>query len=121
MAVESFKQFVDEVLNNAQRRKLAMRMKKNKAKIAIARKKAERKMADMDTLKKRARRAARNQMADKLAKGKSKDELSIAQKKNIEKRLDNPAMQKKIDRGAKKQLKVVRKAEIQRKRNRGQK
>jgi hypothetical protein len=30
-------------------------------------------------------------------------------------------MQKKIDRGAKKQLKVVRKAEIQRKRGRGQK
>lgn len=120
MTVESFKQFVDEVLNQAQRRKLAMRMKKNKAKIAIARKKAERKMADMDTLKKRARRAARTAMVDKLAKGKSKDELSMAQRKNIEKRLDSPAMQKKIDRGAKKQLKVVRKAEIQRKRNRGQ-
>ena len=83
--------------------------------------KLERKMADMDTLKKRARRAARNQMADKLAKGKSKEELSLAQRKNIEKRLDNPAMQKKIDRGAKKQLKVVRKAEIQRKRGGGQK
>jgi hypothetical protein len=60
-------------------------------------------------------------MVDKLAKGKSKDQMSLAQKKNIEKRLDNPAMQKKIDRGAKKQLKVVRKAEIQRKRGRGQK
>ena len=33
--MESFKQFVDEVLDNAQRRKLAMRMKKNKAKIAL--------------------------------------------------------------------------------------
>ena len=119
--MESFKQFVDEVLDNVQRRKLAMRMKKNKAKIAIARKKSERKMANMDTLKKRARRAARTAMVDKLSKGKSKDELSLAQKKNIEKRLDNPAMQKIIDRGAKKQLKVVRKAEIQRKRGGDQK
>jgi len=44
----SFKDMVSEVLDMTQRRKLAMRMKKNKARIAMARKRAERKTASMD-------------------------------------------------------------------------
>ena len=44
--------------------------------------------------------------------------MSFARKKDIETRLQKPAMQAKIDRNAKKLIKVVRKKEIERKRNR---
>ena len=119
MTMLSFKQFVSEVLDMNQRRKLAMRMKKNKARIAIARKRSERKVASMDTLKKRARRQARNAMVSKITKGQDKSDMSVARKKEIEKRLDRPAIQSRIDRQAKKLVKVVRKQEIERKRGRG--
>lgn len=114
----SFKNFVSEALDAQQRRKLAQRMKKNKAKIKMARKRAERKFADMDTLKKRARRQARNAMAAKLVKDMPKDELSVARKKGLEKRLNSPQMQARIDRQSKKLIKTVRKQEVERKRNR---
>ena len=119
MTMLSFKQFVSEVLDMNQRRKLAMRMKKNKARIAIARKRSERKVASMDTLKKRARRQARNAMVSKITKGQDKSDMSVARKKEIEKRLDRPAVQSRIDRQAKKLVKVVRKQEIERKRGKG--
>mgnify|MGYP001353872905 FL=1 len=119
MTMLSFKQFMSEVLDMNQRRKLAMRMKKNKARIAIARKRAERKVASMDTLKKRARRQARNAMVSKITKGQDKSDMSVARKKEIEKRLDRPAVQSRIDRQAKKLVKVVRKQEIERKRGKG--
>jgi|TARA_R110000744_G_scaffold66153_2_gene135218 hypothetical protein len=114
----SFKDLVTEVLDVQQRRKLAMRMKRNKSRIAIARKRSEKKIANMDTLKKRARRQARSAVISKLTKGKDKGEMSIARKKDIEKRLERPALQSRIDRQAKKLVKVVRKQEIERKRNR---
>ena len=140
MATMSFKQFVDtdytdtgdgqlarnakdrrtgrktEALDAGQRRKLAMRMKRNKARIAIARKRAERKTANMDTLKKRARRQARKQFAKKFTKGIPKSDLTVARKKEIEKRLDKPAVKNRIDRAARKLIKTVRKQEMERKR-----
>ena len=118
MTMMSFKDMVNEVLDVAQRRKLAQRMKRNKSRIAIARKRSEKKIANMDTLKKRARRQARNAMVAKITKGKDKGEMSIARKKDIEKRMERPAVQSRIDRQAKKLVKVVRKQEIERKRNR---
>lgn len=114
----SFKDMLSEVLDVAQRRKLAMRMKKNKARIAMARKRSERKTASMDVLKKRARKQARNAVVSKITKGQDKGEMSFSRKKDIEKRLEKPAMQAKIDRNARKLIKVVRKKEMERKRNR---
>jgi len=113
----SFKDMVSEVLDVAQRRKLAMRMKKNKARIAMARKRAERKTASMDVLKKRARKQARNALVSKITKGQDKSDMTVARKREIEKRLDKPAMQSKLDRTARKLIKVVRKQEMERKRN----
>jgi hypothetical protein len=115
----SFKDMVSEVLDMAQRRKLAMRMKKNKARIAMARKRAERKTASMDTLKKRARKQARKAVVSKITKGQDKGEMSFSRKKDIEKRMEKPAIQARIDRNARKLIKVVRKQEMERKRNRG--
>ena len=136
MAPMSFKQFVNvdytgtgdgqlaknakdrkyEALDASQRRKLAMRMKRNKARIAMGRKRAERKTANMDTLKKRARKQARTQFAKKLTKGIPKSELTVARRKEIEKRLDKPALKNRIDRVARKLIKTVRKQEMERKR-----
>jgi hypothetical protein len=109
-----------EALDASQRRKLAMRMKRNKARIAMGRKRAERKTANMDTLKKRAKRQARIQFAKKLTKGIPKGDLTVARRKEIEKRLDKPALKNRIDRVARKLIKTVRKQEMERKRARRQ-
>lgn len=105
-----------EALDASQRRKLAMRMKRNKARIAMGRKRAERKTANMDTLKKRAKRQARMQFAKKLTKGIPKGDLTVARRKEIEKRLDKPALKNRIDKVARKLIKTVRKQEMERKR-----
>lgn len=104
----------DEALSVQQRRKLAISLKKNKAKIARGRKIAARKVANMDTLKKRARRQARKAIVKKITKGIDKSELSVARRAEIEKRVDK--MGSKIDRIAKKLLPQVRKSELARKR-----
>lgn len=103
-----------EALDFTARRKLARAMKKNKAKIAIGRKKAARKFADMDKLKKRAQKQARMTFFRKITKGMSKDELSFARRQDIEKRLDK--MGPKIDKLARKLLPKVRQQEKDRKR-----
>lgn len=104
----------NEALDFAARRKLARSMKKNKAKIALGRKKAARKFADMDKLKKRAQKQARMMFFKKLTKGAQKDDLSFARRQDIEKRLDK--MQPKIDKVARKLLPKVRQQEKDRKR-----
>jgi len=65
----------DEALNFAQRRARARVMKKNKAKIAIGRRKAARRAADTPRLNKRARKQAMNAMFKKLSKGVPRSEL----------------------------------------------
>lgn len=111
----------DEALDMTQRRKMAMSMRRNKSKIAIGRRRAEKKIANMDTLKKRARKAARTALAKKITKGIPKAELSVARKKEIEKRLEKPQMQNKITRNARKMLPKVRQAELAKKRGAGSK
>jgi len=106
-----------EALDVTQRRKRAQIMKRNKAKIAIGRRRAERKIANMEKLKKRARKHARNEILKRLTKDIPKAELSVARKKELEKRLEKPVVQKRIARSAKKMLPSIRKAEMERKRN----
>jgi len=103
---------VSEALTIQQRLKKSRQMKKYKSRIAIGRKKAERRFADQGRLKKRARKQARNMLAKKLAKGNYSD-LSYSRKQEIEKRLDK--MKSRIDRVAKKLLPKMRKLEMQRK------
>lgn len=109
----------DEALTIQQRLKKARQMKKLAPKIAIGRARAARKMANMDTLKKRAKKAARNMLAKKFAKGIAKADLNMAKRQEIEKRLDK--MKPKIDKLAKKLLPKVRKAELERKKSKGNK
>lgn len=105
---------VDEALTISQRRNKSISMKRNKAKVAIGRKRAAKKMASSAVLGKRAQRQARNQMAKKFTKDVPKSDLSPARKAAIEKRLDK--MKGRINRIAKKLVKDVRRKEIERKR-----
>lgn len=112
------KQFMEsapasEALTMQQRLARARSLKKNKAKIAIGRKKAARKIADMETLKKRARKQARNLLLKKITKDIPKGELSFARRQSIEKQLDKKKAV--VDKIAKKLLPKVRQAEIQKK------
>lgn len=112
-----FKDFNEEVENEAldmtQRLARGRMFKKNKAKIALGRKRAERKIASMDVLKKRARKAARNVLLKKLTKNVDKGELSLSRRQDIEKRLDKKKAV--IDKLSRKLLPQVRKKEMERK------
>ena len=112
------KQFIEsapatDALTMQQRLARARSLKKNKAKIAIGRKKAARKIADMETLKKRARKQARYLLLKKITKDIPKGELSFARRQSIEKQLDKKKAV--VDKIAKKLLPKVRKAEIDKK------
>jgi len=106
---------VDEALNLQQRMKRSRLMKRMKSRIAIGRKRAMKKMANKQTIEKRALRQARAQIAKKLTRGVPKGELTFARKQEIEKRLEKPALQQRIKRIAKKLFKDVRKKELERK------
>lgn len=103
----------DEALSMTQRLARGRQMKKLKSKIAMGRKRAMRKTANMDTLKKRARKAARNVVLKKLIKNTPKSELSMARRQDLEKRLDKKKAV--IDKLSKKLLPQVRKKEMLRK------
>lgn len=77
-----------EALNMAQRLKAKQTFRKNKSKIAMGRKRAERRFADKDRLDKRAQRQARREVEKKILKDKSKSDLSFGQRKNLEKMVD---------------------------------
>lgn len=102
-----------EALTVQQRLARARSLRKNRAKIAIGRKRAARKFASMDVLKRRSRKAARKAIYKKLTKGIDKKELSVARRREIEKKLEK--MGPRIDRIAKKMLPKVRKMEKERK------
>ena len=105
-----------EALDMKQRLARGRSARKNKAKMAMGRKRAGRRIASMKVLKKRAQRAARKTMTKRLTKGIAKTDLSPARKREIEKRLDKPAFKTKIGRLVKRTIKDIRKKEIARKR-----
>lgn len=108
---------VDEAMTLQQRMKAKQTFRKNKAKIAMGRKKAERKIASPEKLKARARKTARRQLEKKFLKDKSKDDLSFAARQELEKKIDKKATA--IDRIAKKLLPKLKKAELAKKRGGG--
>lgn len=106
-----------EALSPAQRRRKAIQFKKIKNKIAIGRKRAARRVASTDVLKRRAQKQARNQIFKRITKNVSKDDLSFARRQEVEKRVDK--LKPRIAMIAKRLLPKVRKRELERKRNSG--
>ena len=81
-----FKNELEEADSIQTRMKKRRAMRKNKAKIALARKKArKKKILDPKILMKRARKQARNKIAKRILKGKSKADLGMGQKRALEK------------------------------------
>jgi hypothetical protein len=113
-SMQTFKEFTstDEAVTMKTRMKMKAAMRKNKAKIAIGRKKAAKKLASPEKLKQRARKQARNVIANKLLKGRSKSELSYAARQDLEKRIAKK--QGAILKIAKKLLPVVKVKERER-------
>ena len=106
-----FKNEISEADSIQTRMKKRRAMRKNKAKIALARKKAmKRKILDPKILMKRAQKQARNKIAKRILKGKSKADLGMGQKRALEKILDKKA--KAISKLSKKMLKIVRQKEM---------
>lgn len=110
-----FKQFynmtedeVKEVLTIQQRVKLKQAIRRNKAKIQMGAKRARRKIADLDTLKKRSIKQAKNVLIKKFLKNKSKGDLSYAARGALEKKMARPGMKNAVQRMARKLLPQVR-------------
>ena len=113
--MKSFKEFTntDEAMTVQQRLKRSRLFKKIKAKIALGRKKAAKKIASAKQLLKRALKKARLKFFKKQTKGQAPGEVSLARRNEIEKKLDK--MKNKIKKFAIKILPQVRKDELAKK------
>ena len=100
---------VNELLTIQQRVKLKQAIRRNKAKIQMGAKRARRKIADLDTLRKRSVKQAKNVLIKKFLKNKSKQDLSYAARGALEKKMARPGVKNAIQRLAKKLLPQVRK------------
>ena len=120
----SFKSYIpvheealQEVLTIQQRMKKKQVMRRNKAKIAMGRRRAARKMASADVLKGRAQKQARNLIVKKILKNRSKSDPSYGSRAALEKMV---AKRKgAIDRIARKLLPKVRQKDRTKLQNKG--
>ena len=112
--VENYDELNERDWTPAQRRRAKVMMKKNKAKLAIGKKRLKFKIADKARIDRRAQRQGRKDVGMKLSKGRAKSELSAAQKGALEKRLNRIAG--RIKNLGKRLRKDKRKQEIKRKR-----
>tara|TARA_A200000159_G_C7311869_1_gene334999 strand:- start:1143 stop:1514 length:372 start_codon:yes stop_codon:yes gene_type:complete len=109
--MKTFKDFAqqDEAMTMAQRMKMKAAFKKNKAKIALGKKKAAKKLASPEKLKARAKKQARDLIIKKILKGKSKNDLGYAARTDLEKKVDKK--KGAINKIMKKILPAVKKAD----------
>jgi len=96
----------DEALSMAARRKRSRDMRKNKNKLAIARKRMAKRVANPERIKKRARKQARDMIYKKLTKGIPRSDLTPAKKRELEKRIDK--MKPRVNRLTRKIMPQVR-------------
>jgi KaiC/GvpD/RAD55 family RecA-like ATPase len=122
--MESFKTYLDEqemlkalgdqheALNVQQRLKLKRSLVRNKAKLKMGAKRAERRVASTEVLKKRAMGMARKLMLKRILKDKDKSELTYSQRQTYEKQL--ATRKAGIARLAQKLIPKMRKLDIDR-------
>ena len=112
--VENYEELSEREWTPAQRRRAKVSMKKNKAKLAIGKKRLKFKIADKKRIDRRAQRQGRKDIGMKLTKGRAKSDLSAAQKSSLEKRLSK--ISTRIKTLGKRLRKDKRKQELRRKR-----
>jgi len=113
--IDDMEPLEERVLDRQQRRKLGLRMKKNRHKMKIGRDRAKRRMANLETLKKRAKKAARKMLKDKFAKNRRYAELGDGEKMQIDKRIEKVS-KNRLASLERKLLPKIKKAERDRKR-----
>jgi hypothetical protein len=96
----------DEALSMQSRMKRSRDMRKNKNKLAIARKRMAKRVANPERIKKRARKQARDMIYKKLTKGIPRSDLTPAKKRELEKRIDK--MKPRVNRLTRKIMPQVR-------------
>lgn len=102
-----------EAMSLQHRMKMKAAFRKNKAKIMLGRKKAAKKLASPEKLKKRAEKAARQILIKKILKQRNKDDLSFAGRASIEKKLaSKKGAIKKIAKRLLPQIKAKDKAKL---------
>ena len=109
LAIEEEAIDTDEALDISTRIKMKANLRKNKAKLAMGRRKAAKRVANKEVIQKRANRQARRAVLDKILKGKDKGELSYGARASAEKLVNK--RQSMIKRLAKKLVPQVRKAD----------
>lgn len=107
-----------EAMSLQHRMKMKASFRKNKAKIALGKKKAAKKLASPEKLKSRAEKQARDILIKKILKDKSKSDLSYAGRAGIEKKLANK--KGAIKKIAKKLLPAIKKADRAKLKNKGE-
>lgn len=118
MQNENDKLELQEVLTPQQRMRRKMVMRRLKSRIALGRKRAARRKASPEVIKKRAQRAARNVLLKRILKTRKKSDLSYSARAQAEKQL---ARRKGAIKGlARRLLPKVRKAEMERLKRRSQ-
>lgn len=113
--IDDMEPLEERVLTRQQRRKLGLRMKKNRHKMKIGRDRAARRMANLETLKKRAKKAARKMLKDRFAKNRRYAELGDGEKMQIDKRIEKVS-KNRLASLERKLLPKIKKAERDRKR-----
>lgn len=110
----------EAVLDRQQRRQRAITMRRFKSKIARGRRIAANRPANLEKLKKRARKAAVNVVRQKVAKGRGEDyaNLDVMQKMQIDKKVQK--RKSLIDRLAKRMIPKMRQKEVERRRARNE-
>ena len=94
--MKTYRQFkkdpeVVEAMDMAARRKIAMRMRRMSKRMVIARKRAMKRQATPDKIKKRAIKQAKNMLIKKFTKGMDKSDMTITKRIEIEKKLKKMA------------------------------
>ena len=112
--IEEDMEVLSEILDRQARRKLALQMRKYRHKMARGRKKAAKRTATLDVLKKRSRKAAINVFKKKFSKGRRYADLSTAEKIVIDKRIAK-INKNRIEQIAKKLMPKVKQMERERK------
>jgi len=104
---------LDEALTRQQRIKRGRQMRRMRVKMKRGREKAKRRRANIDVLKRRSRKAARNIIKKRLAGNKRYADMEPAEKERIDKRIEKISKQR-IDNLAIKLLPSVKKKERER-------
>lgn len=78
---------LSEALDRVQRRKMGLRMKRMKRRLAIAKKKAMRRAPTRERVAKRARREAISTVKKKVSSGKVYSDMSVGQKQLVDRKM----------------------------------